>query len=170
MSVVNKPIQAALTAFADDALDGSWSGQREREAVSLFAFGALMDQVDSAGSIKDSTQIGIEVPVPQVTLKNEDSQNKKNQVCKDVVIWSEPRMTCWDEDGEPTRVPAAIIEWKFDRASIYQGDVEWLKAFTSKFSECTGYAVTANTLESRFTLSCTRVETGQEQSEWMHMP
>jgi hypothetical protein len=169
MSLLDGPVQSALRAFADDALDGSWSGQREREAVSLFAFGALLNQIDPAGPLQNSRQIGLEVPVPQVTLEDENSQGKKNQVCKDVVIWPEPRMTCWDTDGNPTRAPAAVIEWKFDRASIYQYDVDWLTAFTNEYSTCAGYAVTANPAGSRFTLSCTRVVDGQAQPKWIHI-
>lgn len=169
MSLLDEPVHSALTAFANNTLDETWSGQREREAVSLFAFGALLNQIDSAGPLKDPTQIGLEVPVPQVTLEDEDGQRKKNQVCKDVVIWPEPRMTCWDTDGNPTRTPAAVIEWKFDRASIYQYDVEWLNTFTSKYSDCVGYAVTANPPGSKFILSCTRVADGKEQPKWIYI-
>lgn len=169
MNPIDDLVRSALTTFTDEALDGPWNGQREREAVSLFAFGALVEQVDSKGILRDSRQIGLEVPVPQVTLNDEDSADKKNQVCKDVVIWPEPCMTCWDESQNPTIPPMAIIEWKFDRASIYDGDVNWLKAFTEKYPNCVGYAVTANQLSSRFTLSCTRVSVGQTQPKWLHV-
>ena len=170
MVSIDKSIQSALSNFADEELDGSWSGQREREAVSLFAFGALIEQVDTSGVISSSRQIGLEVPVPQVTLDDEGGSNKKNQVCKDLVIWPKARMTCWDDNQNPTVPPMAIVEWKFDRASIYDADVSWLKAFTKEYSNCIGYAVTANQPCSRFTLSCTRVSANQTRSKWLHIP
>lgn len=170
MSEYDETVCLALTAFADHELDGSWSGKREREAVSLFSFGALTQQAQPYGPLSDPRQIGLEVPVPQVVLDNEDAERKKNQVCKDVVIWPEPRMTCWDSSNDPTVPPAAIIEWKFDRASIYDDDVEWLEAFTTEYPNCVGYAVSANQPSSRFTLSCTRVSTQQRQPEWIHVP
>jgi len=170
MDPVDESVRSALNTFADEALDGSWSGRREREAVSLFAFGALVEQVTADGVLRDSRQIGLEVPVPQVTMDGEDGGNKKDQVCKDVVIWPEPRMTCWDESQEPTVPPMAIIEWKFDRASIYDADVNWLEAFTDEYPNCIGYAVTANQPSSRFTLSCTRVSVRQTQAKWLHIP
>lgn len=169
MNELDNTVQSALETFAEKALDGSWSGQREREAVSLFAFGALLTQVDPDGVLHSPSQVGLEVPIPQVTVGNEDSTNKKDQVCKDLVIWPSPRMTCWDDDQNPTVPPVAVIEWKFDRASIYDGDVNWLAAFTSRYPECTGYAVTANQPASRFRLSCTRVSADQTQQKWLHI-
>lgn len=170
MSALDEPVRSALKAFADDALDGSWSGRREREAVSLFAFGPLLDQISQNGFLEDSSQIGIEIAIPQVTVGNEDQKSKKSQVCKDLVIWPEPRMTCWDQNGNPTIVPAAVLEWKFDSNRVSRRDVGWLKAFTSEYENCVGYAVTANPPESEFTLSCTRVTATQEQPEWVYVP
>ena len=170
MDPLDETVRSVLTDFAEAELDGSWNGRREREAVSLFAFGHLVERARSGGTISDSTQIGLEVPVPQVTMDGENGNNKKNQVCKDVVIWPEPRMTCWDENHEPTVPPMSIIEWKFDRASIYNGDVEWLETFTEEYPSCVGYAVSANQSKSRFTLSCTRVSDRQTQSEWLYIP
>jgi len=169
MDSIDESVRSALNTFVDDALDGSWSGQREREAVSLFAFGALLDHINADNSLRDARQVGLEVPVPQVIMDGEDSANKKNQVCKDVVIWPEPRMTCWDENQNPTNSPIAIIEWKFDRASIYNGDVNWLETFVEKYPDCIGYAVTANQPSSRFSLSCTRVSARQTQPKWLHI-
>ena len=162
-------VYSALEGFASSELDGSWSGQREREAVSLFAFGTLLDEVSSRGLLQDSRQIGIEMAIPQVTLPGEDSSRKKSQVCKDVVLWPKPKMTCWDEDGAPTRLPAAVIEWKYGDSEIFEGDVNWLKAFTDQYSTCVGYAVTANQSVSPFTLSCTRVADGNTEPEWLQV-
>jgi hypothetical protein len=169
MSTFDESIRSALTAFADEELDGSWNGKREREAVSLFSFGSLVHEVSPEGDLYDSKQIGLEVPVPQVTAEGEDAKRKKNQVCKDVVIWPNPRMTCWDTCDNPTVPPAVVIEWKFDRASIYDYDVTWLESFTKKYPDCTGYAVTANQPSTRFSLSCTRIADGQRKPEWLYI-
>lgn len=170
MPLLDDAVRSALETFAEDALDGSWSGQREREAVSLFAFGALVDQVGPQGFLNDPRQIGLEVPIPQVTVGDENSTNKKDQVCKDVIIWPEPRMTCWDERQQPTIPPVAVVEWKFNRASIYGDDVDWLEAFTEQYPDCVGYAVSGNQPSSRFTLSCTRVSASGIQPKWVHVP
>lgn len=169
MSAVDHPVRSALRNFANEELDGSWSGKREREAVSLFSFGALIEEVTSDGPLTDTRQIGLEVPVPQVTLPDEDGEGKKSQVCKDVVIWPDPRMTCWDSQNNPTVPPIAILEWKFDRSSIFESDVRWLEAFTEEYPNTVGYAVTANQPPSRFKLSCTRVSATQRQPEWLHI-
>lgn len=169
MSATDEPVRSALSAFAGELLDGSWTGRREREAVSMFAFGPLLQQMDPDGFLKGPMRIGLEVPIPQVTLPGEESRNKKNQVCKDPVIWDEPQMTCWDEQDEPIVSPGAVLEWKFQSNYISERDVDWLKAFTSEYPDCVGYAVTGNLPGSEFLLSCTRVSTGQEQSEWVHI-
>jgi hypothetical protein len=38
----------------------------------------------------------------------------KKDVCKDVVIWAEPKMTVWDSDFEfkPCREPLSVMLWK----------------------------------------------------------
>ena len=167
MGTQDEAIRPALKSLAYDTLDGSWSGRREREVVSLFAFGPLLDQMDQSGFLTDTGQVGIEIAIPQVAVGDENTQAKKDQVCKDLVIWPEPQMTCWDQDGNPTKAPAAVIEWKYGQKGIYQGDVDWLKAFTEEYSECVGYAVTADQSRSDFTLSCTRVTGGEEEPEWV---
>lgn len=169
MPAPDGPVYSALERFADNFLDGSWNGQREHEAVSAFAFGPLLQEIDSNGLLNDSLQIGMEFTVPQVTRPGESSDGKKNQVFKDLVIWDEPRMTCWDSQDNPTIFPAAIIEWKYLKNSISEYDVDWLKAFTTEYPDCIGYAVTANQPKAEFRLSCTRISNGQEQPEWLHI-
>lgn len=170
MKAIDTTIQSALFSFADEVLDGSWSGQREREAVSLFAFGPLLRQVDPEAFLKDPTQIGLEVPVPQVAVGDDESHGRrKRQVCKDLIIWPEPQMTCWDRNNDPTVPPAAVLEWKFDSDGVSQRDLDWLTAFTINYSSCVGYAITANPPKSDFRLTCTRISANQEQPEWVHV-
>lgn len=164
-------IRKSLTSFAEIVLDGSWSGRREREAVSVYALGHLLAQVKDTGFLHHPTQICIEYPVPQIDLKDSESFSgrivSKRQVCKDIVIWPRPMMTCWDDDGEPTIGPAAIIEWKYSQGSVHKRDVEWLCAFSLEHPGFVGYAVTANPPSSSFRLSCTRLSGGIIESEWL---
>jgi hypothetical protein len=169
MAACDEPVRSALRTFADEVLDGSWNGRREREAVSAFAFGPLLQQMDRGEFLEEPTQIGIEFPIPQVTLPGEDGDGKKDQVCKDLVIWEEPLRTCWDGQGDPTNAPAAILEWKFSSNRVSERDVKWLEAFTSEYPGCTGYAVTGNSPGSAFRLSCTRVSAGRGQPSWVHV-
>lgn len=169
MKAVDEPVRSALVTFADDVLGGTWNGRREREAVSMFAFGPLLKQVAPDGFLEDPMQIGIEFPIPQVTLPGEDGDGKKAQVCKDVVIWDQPLTTCWDSGGDPTNPPSAVIEWKFSSNQISERDVAWLEAFTSEYPESVGYAVTGNPRGSEFSLSCTRVAAGRAEPRWIHV-
>jgi len=160
-------IQRALTSFARESLAGDWRGRREREAVSLFAFGYLLRDVRAEGILYDPAQITIEFPVPQVTGRDAGAASPKSQVCKDLVIWSRPGMTCWDDAGKPTVPPAAILEWKFGVPTMHEPDVEWLEAFTARFPETTGYAVVANRPGGAFLLECVRVTRGVAEREWL---
>lgn len=169
MEPLDTEIYSALSVFATEILESSWDGRREREAVSTFAFGPLLERINPDGFLTDPTQIGLEVPVPQVVLPAEDGTGKKRQVCKDLVIWENPRMTCWDSEDDPTIPPSAILEWKFSTNGISERDVRWLTAFTSEYPDCTGYAVTANRPGSPFILSCTRVSGGDAEPEWLHL-
>ncbi len=58
-------VMGALDAFLEEIRRNDWHG-REREAVSLFAFGALAGQCRAGSWLFDQRQIGIEVAVPQV--------------------------------------------------------------------------------------------------------
>lgn len=174
MSRLDAIVSLSLRAFADEVLDGSWSGRREREAVSLFVFGFLLREVTGNGYLRDATQIGIECPVPQLESKAANTvsgrASSKEQVCKDVVIWPEPRMTCWDAAGNPTVPPAAVLEWKFGLPKIHEPDVEWLRAYSLEHPGFVGYAVSANQSGGPFRLNCTRVEVGEAQREWLLVP
>lgn len=129
-------ISSSLRAFLIDLANGGWGIRREREAISFYAFRYLMNEVRPNTFLYDPAQIGIEIPVPQVT------GSIKQQVCKDLVIWQKPMMTCWDECGNPTRSPSVIMEWKFGvNFRVSQYDVDWLTLYTSRYSECQGYSV-----------------------------
>jgi hypothetical protein len=124
--------------------------------------GHLLREVTAGHAIRHPTQLGIEVPVPQIT-----GADRKTQVCKDVVIWPEPRMTCWDVAQQPTVPPIGILEWKFPSRRVYSGDVEWLRSFSRMHPACTGYAISADLPGGAFRLSCTRVSGGIAEPEWL---
>jgi hypothetical protein len=81
---------------------------REREIVSLFVLGHLVPRCKELGVLADATQVAIDGAVPQVIT----GERSKPQVCKDVVIWPKPRMTCWDDQWCPVHYPVAVLEWK----------------------------------------------------------
>jgi hypothetical protein len=163
-------IRSALTSLIEDISAGDWTGRREREVVSLFCVGHLIQRVRPDTFLHDLRQISIEVPVPQVTgqVSRTGKPSSKTQVCKDVVIWPKPRMTCWDGNGKPTVRPTSIIEWKHNEGDVFAYDVDWLREFSMGSEDFVGYAVSTNQRDSHpFRLSCTRVYGGETQSQWL---
>jgi hypothetical protein len=169
--LVGRIVREALESFVKDLASGSWTGRREREAVSLFVMGhlALLCQEDKV--LHDPTQIGIEVPVPQITTQRElsGSSRSKAQVCKDIVIWPRPRMTCWDSDGRPTIRPLSILEWKHNEPDTARYDVDWLKAFSGSDPNFVGFAVSTRSSAWGPALWCTRVYLGQQEDGWLRI-
>lgn len=169
--ILDRIIRDSLVSFAKEALAGDWTGRREREAVSLYAFGFLLKQVRPGGVLHDPTQIGIEIPVPQVSgiaeTNGGDRHLEKPQVCKDLVIWPRPAMTCWDEAGNPTVSPLAVLEWKFGTETTSRHDLEWLKAFSKSRPEFTGFAISANRPGASFLLRAVRVSKGEADFAWL---
>lgn len=108
ISKINEIIKQSLVEFVEDIRTNSWLG-REREAISLYVFAHLLKFCKDSSFLYDPAQICIEGAVPR--LVDVDKEYKR-QVCKDLIIWPEPRMTCWDEQRKPTRVPIVIMKWK----------------------------------------------------------
>ena len=132
---IDSLIRSALESFVRDIRsDDLW--RREHELVNLFVFGHLVPKSRGSGVISDLTQIGIGTAVPQ--LKRRWTRRKDSDVCKDVVIWPEPGMTCWDDNGKPEYFPLSVLEWKSlnrqDRGprlpkrkrERYEKDLQWL--------------------------------------------
>lgn len=166
---LNKTIQNRLQVFLEYLNENDWMG-REREAISLFAFKFLMESCKPDSLLNDPVQIGIEVAVPQV---KKTGYKQKPQVCKDLVIWPEPGMTCWDSEGKPTNYPLCILEWKFYKKEEVQGDVDWLIAFSNGRKEFTGYSVYLESSEEGYTIDLRRIYDGKEETggDWpLHLP
>ena len=163
-------IRSSLCSLVEDISTSDWTGRREREVVSLFCFGHLLRECRPDTFLHDVTQISIEVAVPQVTgqVGRTGKPTSKVQVCKDVVIWPRPRMTCWDAEGNSTVRPTSIIEWKHNEGVVYAYDVDWLREFSAGAEDFVGYAVSTNHgRPHNFRLSCTRIHRGEAQSEWL---
>lgn len=163
-------MRLSLTSLTNDLSLPDWTKFREHEAVSVYCFCHLLKLCRADTFLHDPAQIVIEGAVPQVADQASLSgrATSKKQVCKDIVIWPRPRMTCWDTMGAPTIKPACIIEWKHGKRDVSSYDVKWLKTFSVKAADFVGYAVCTNLRDARnFRLSCTRIHLGQTQAQWL---
>lgn len=154
-------IAESLKIFVDEAFRRSWFG-REREAISLFAFGFLLRTLVSANPEFHPSQLGIEIAVPQL-----NKPGSKSQVNKDLVIWPKPYMTCWDSSGEPTQTPSSIMEWKANTTKMSDRDIEWLSEFSIGKEHFVGYALTLDLEQRLFRLRCDRIVNGKRDKNWV---
>lgn len=171
ISKIDEIIKQSLSKFIEDIRTNSWLG-REREAISLYVFAHLLKFCNDGSFLYDPAQICIESPVPQ--LVGADKKHKR-QVCKDLVIWQRPMMTCWDEQRKPTKYPIVIMEWKtigFGGANnnklfkVSANDVKWLERFSAGLSNFIGYATCLDIGKEKYRLSCTRIFKGASQEKW----
>lgn len=166
-SDVDRAVRESLTDCFREIRVSHWRG-REREAVSLYAFGFLQKQCAPGRLLHDPAQIGIEVAVPGI-----GEVNRKRQVCKDLVIWAAPGMSCWDENWTAVTAPLAILEWKLSRRGMVRVppsryDLDWLTQFSSQWGEFTGYAVSL-AIGAREALVVARVRGGDVQRDWLKL-
>jgi hypothetical protein len=166
---LDRSIRQALEAFAVDALRPEWRG-REREAISQFAFGHLLQEFNGRLPLYHPAQIGIEVCVPGVA-----GQNPKGRVNKDLVIWPQHRVAAtWDDAWRPRYAPRCIMEWTYSRDGrrwrrAWDYDIDWLRRFTDHYRGCIGYAV-ALVLGSERQLLASRVQSGRANLHWLAVP
>jgi hypothetical protein len=167
---VDSMVRRSLESLAQELLRGDWKGRREREVVSLFCFGHLVQKCAPGSVLHDPSQISIEVAVPQIRGQADltAKAGNKAQVCKDIVLWPRPRMVAWDDLGRAIVSPMSILEWKHNEGAISEYDVRWLCQFSAERPDFVGYAVCTNLPAKGFTLSCTRVALGQREDRWLH--
>lgn len=156
-------IRESLLEFAQEVTRTGWRG-REREAVSLYAFGFLLPRCRPGTPLHDPTQIGLDVAVGQLA-----GPGRKPQVCKDLVIWPKPAMVCWDETGRPTRQPLAILEWKARTTKVSTYDESWLCQFSAMTPHFRGYAIGINPQGDSTTLVASRLVGGVLTRNWIHV-
>ena len=167
---VDEVVRSTLGEMTSFTRNSTWTGRRERELVSLYAFGYLIPACRPGGFLHDPAQIAIEVVVPQIagqrTLTGKLKANP--QVCKDLVIWPQPRMTAWEEGGA-TAHPSCIIEWKHDFARRSY-DLPWLVEFSRAREDFVGFVVRTSGRQKNFTLVCDRVHRGDTAASWLELP
>lgn len=147
--------------------------------VSLYVFGHLLKNCRADGILRQPTQVGIEVAVPQLENGAEHPKRKK-VVRKDVVIWNNPNMTAWSPDGLIGRQPIAVMEWKVihrfnqrSRGATIRGhaaDKKWLKEKSRLLPYFIGYAVLVERTGARNQLVCARVWRGEIEEDWLVCP
>jgi hypothetical protein len=155
-------IRESLLALAEFLSKNDWRG-REREVVSLYAFGFLVPRCRAGGPLHDPTQIGLDVAVRQLA-----GEGRKYLVCKDLVLWGEPASTCWDESGEAVRAPMAILEWKARTNKINQHDEKWLLDYSKFVKGFIGYAVSINSNKALTSIMVSRANGGVLEKDWIN--
>lgn len=170
MTKIDSIVHQSLTEFAKEIFEIKWI-VKEREAVSLYAFGCLLKQCQPDGILYDPRQIGIEVRVLKTKI------DKKPEVCKDLIIWPKPGLTCWAHTSNNQPIsPLAILEWKaklkwgINEPDLFPYDVQWLQAFTKDNLECVGYAITLDLSTQRFKLKCARIQGQVMDVKWLVIP
>lgn len=169
---LDEVLRRSLRTLFGDLSSPSWYG-REREIVSLFAFGHLVRLCRKSGVLFDPAQIGIEVAVPQINRKS----GAKAYVCKDVVIWRSPKMTSWNTEGR--RNLLCVIEFKSinrndaktterRKKAEHRSDVDWLCRTSKLAAGFVGYAVLIDQ-RSRVTLKCARALNGRAAKKWLSL-
>src|SRR6266481_656665 len=161
----------SLTAFYQQLVSG-WIG-REREMVSYFAFGFLVPRCSPQSAIHDPAQIGMEVAVKQ--MADTADPKRKNNVCKDLVIWPKPAMNLWNQGQMNANIPLCITEWKCVNPSKrltaelklklkeLQGDTEWLSDFTRRNLNVLGYSIFVHQQIKPVVLDCRRFYQGNQE-------
>ena len=158
---IDNIVRRSLTEFIEDIFRSQWYG-KEREAISLYAFGYLLKHCQPNAILQDPRQIGIEIRVPKPT-----KLGKKVEVCKDLVIWRQPSMTCWTAEKIAKNYPLAVLQWKVNEPEVSVDDVEWLRAFSEDSPESLGYAICVDLTKKKFRLKCTRVQNRIAQKKWL---
>jgi hypothetical protein len=170
--VLDRVIKDSLVSFTQYVAEPPrWWG-REYEAVSLFAIRFLAAAFREVWPDFDAGQIGLNVAVPQLSREEWPSHRigRKADVCKDIVIWPNPKMTAFTEEriANKDMPPLAVLEWKSQwppppgglRPSPY--DLEWLKAFTRRYTETSGYCVTFGISKGEVSANCVLLRRGVE--------
>ena len=159
IAAIDELVRTAFDGFWAHVASSHWRG-REREAVSLFAFGFLVPQCGRSPFLSDARQIMIEGAVVQLP-----GAGRKRLVCKDLLLWSAPGMTVWNESGRMANSPSAILEWKM-APQPYEGDVDWLRHFSVGRDSFVGYAVSLK-LRTPATVRVNRIVGGMAENDWL---
>ena len=160
-SSLDAVLHDSLRRFTADVFKSAWRG-REREAISLYAFGYLTIECHRGAVLEHASQIGIEVAVPQLP-----GAKRKRQVCKDLVTWPRPMMTCRNKDGAPVIHPLAVLQWKTGTAPVANDDFRWLSGYSRRNPGVAAYAVALNLWGRPFRLALTKFHRGKPRQRWL---
>lgn len=161
MDTLEHALHESLTAFGHRMLDQLWYG-KEREAVSYYAFGYLVDQCRAGSRFYNPGQIAIEGRVPGGAL------NAKKEVCKDLVIWAHPGGNCWDPKRRSIHYPLVIMEWKANSEAFFPYDMDYLKNVTGQEPGLLGIAVTFDARKKQL-FRAAKVLFGEVQEDWLNV-
>ena len=117
---MDKIIEQALNNFDNYLKNSNWYG-RENEVVNIFTHKFLIEFVGK-DPLLSLDQIGIEVAVKQLY-----SQQGKELVRKDLVIWKHGDSSVWNGSAKIANNPLAIIEWKVNDIKKCNYDIKWLR-------------------------------------------
>ena len=159
MDALEQALHESLSAFGHRMLNHLWYG-KEREAVSYYAFGYLVDQCRAGSSFYNPGQIAIEGRVPGIAL------NTKKEVCKDLVIWPHPGGNCWGPQRRSVHYPLVIMEWKANNEVFFPYDLDYLKRVTEQEPGLLGIAVTFDARKKQV-LRTAKVLYGAVDEEWL---
>lgn len=154
-------IRTTLQTFTSHVRAVTWFGL-EREMVSYYALGFLAKACEPGSALYDPGQIGVEVRVPGIP-----GHTKKPRVCKDLVIWEQPGMTCWNARHEPVVAPMVIMEWKDELKKDFAYDVEWLQHFSAGRPSFMGFTVAMRIERAAVRLRCTKVVRENVFWDWL---
>ena len=173
MTELDKIVRRSLVGFVDAINTSRWSGQREREAISLYVLGHLQNEVEPRSVLFDVRQIGIEMPVKQIPSEKQlaisgRKGRPKADVAKDVLIWPRPQMTTWTSDAKSCYSPLAIQEWKMGSLTPFKHDVLWLEEYSKLHGDFAGYVVSLRRDSTGvFALNVVRVGKGKRELNWL---
>jgi hypothetical protein len=161
---IDSLIQTSLISLAADPHVRQWRA-KEDNWVSYFAFKHLLACCRPGSIIADPAQIAIEVSVPQ------PAGYKTRGVDRDLVIWPDAGMTCWDNEWNPSCHPLAILEWKVQRKGhrnpFVGRDRKWLKAYCCWQPTVVGYAIEVETGRHPPTITCWRFLGRDVKRDWL---
>ena len=160
-------VRAAFESYVKDVFGAPCYG-KEHDHVNRFAFGHLLPLCSTKGPLRHPTQIGLGVGMAQPRGVGVNSAARK-----DLVIWPEPGMMCWNSRWRPCRHPMALMEWKVRRrGGVFHGrnhDRAWLSAYARWRPDFVGYSVAVDFEQRKFRLCVERFCGREIGAPWLQL-
>ena len=161
-TAVDLSIWAALQDLAVFIGRNNWSGRRERELVSLFAFGPFLRRARQETFLSDPRQIALEVRIPKPTGVGQGRWvDMEFGHGRDLVVWSTPGNVAGED-------PLAIIEWKHEKTNQNLG-ADWnyetrrMLEYSSVVEKFVGYCVRTKGAGHSFQIYARRCRGGRAE-------